>query len=174
MRDADQNARGITHGGPDHEGKLQMPTNLLEIDANLTTQLKDIYSRNGWPTISMVGLEASNAAMLVLTHTQDRAWQVSLLPRLEGLADAGRIDGSALAVVIDKELVGEGKLQRYGTQFKAVNGELAMFSVEDPGGLDARRAKIFLPPMSVYKQMLAQMYHLKAGNKIVMPAAPAQ
>ena len=173
MRDADQSARGISHGQPAHEGKLQMATNMIDIDASLTSQLKQIVAKDGWPTIGLVGLDASNAAMLVLTHTQDHAWQVSLLPQLESLADAGKIDGSALAVVIDKELVSEGKLQRYGTQFKVMDGELAMLGVEDPGDLDARRARIFLPPMSVYKQMLSQMYHLKAGNRIVMATAPA-
>jgi hypothetical protein len=108
--------------------------------------------------------------MLVLTHTRDHAWQLSLLGQLEGLADAGKIDGSALAVVIDKELVAEGKLQRYGTQFKAVEGGMAMFGVEDPAGLDQRRAAVFLPPMAAYRQMLAQMYHLKMTDKIVSAA----
>ncbi len=173
MRDTDQNARGISQGKPMHEGKLQMATNMLEIDAALTQQLKAIVTKTGWPTISLVGLDGSNAAMLVLTHTQDHAWQVSLLPQLENLADAGRIDGATLAVVIDKNLVNAGKLQRYGTQFKAVDGELAMLGVEDPGELDDRRAKVFLPPESVYKQQLAQMYHLKASNKIIMASAPA-
>lgn len=171
MSDADQNARGISHGEPMHAGKLQMATNMREVDATLTAQLKAIVAKNGWPTIRLVGIEASNAAMLVLTHSQDHAWQASLLPQLEALADAGKIDGSALALVIDKELVSQGKLQRYGTQFKLVDGEMAMFGVEDPAGLDARRAKVFLPPMAVYKQMLAQMYHLKASDKIVMATA---
>jgi hypothetical protein len=173
MREADQSARGISHGQPMHEGKLQMATNMREIDASLTTQLKAIVGRAGWPTIAMVGIEASDGALLVLTHTQDHAWQRSLLPQLEALADAGKIDGSYVATLVDKELVSEGKLQRYGTQFKAVDGELAMFGVEDPAELDARRAKVFLPPMEVYRQQLAQMYHLKAGNMIVMAPDPA-
>jgi hypothetical protein len=105
--------------------------------------------------------------MVILTHTADHAWQSSMLPQLEGLADSNKIDGAALAPVIDRELLSEGKLQRYGTQFKNLDGELAMFGVEDPGGLDARRARVFLPPMEYYKQTLSQMYHLKVGNKIV-------
>jgi hypothetical protein len=174
MKETDQNARGISHGEPMHAGQLQMATNLREIDATLTAQLKEIVAKSGWPTIALVGIEASNAAILVLTHTQDHAWQRSLLPQLESLADAGKIDGSYVATLIDKELVSEGKLQRYGTQFKLVDGEMAMFGVEDPAMLDARRAKAFLPPEEVYKQMLSQMYHLKAGDKIVMATGPAQ
>lgn len=172
MRDQDQAARGIVHGQPksnDPKAELETAPNLLEVDAGLTAQLKDIVAKRGWPTIALVGIEASNGAMLILVHTQDHAWQLSLLPQLEELADTERIDGSLLALAIDKELVSEGKLQRYGTQFKMVDGEMAMIGVEDPGGLDARRAKVFLPPMDACKQMLAGMYHLKVSPKIVSP-----
>jgi hypothetical protein len=172
MQATDQAARGLarrqaTDGAKD-AGKLQMAVNMADIDAQLTTELKGIVAKDGWPTIAMVGMPASNAAMLVLTHTKDHAWQESLLPKLETLADTGKIDGSALALVIDKELVNEGKLQRYGTQFKQVGDGIAMFGVEDPSGLDARRAQVFLPPMEVYKQQMAAMYHLKVTNMVVM------
>ena len=174
MADRDQSARGIEHGQPKNKEKLEMATNLSEIDAGLTTELKDIVTRNGWPTIGLVGIEASNGAMLILTHTADHAWQLSLLPQLETLADDGKIDGSRLALVIDKELVSEGKLQRYGSQFKMLDGAMAMFGVEDPGTLDARRAKVFLPPMEVYKQLLSEMYHVKTTDKVVSATPPAQ
>jgi hypothetical protein len=172
MLEIDQNARGLSHGKPADKDKLQIKGSVAQIDAQLSTQLKEIVEKKGWPTIAMVGFDASNAAMLILTHSADHAWQASLLPELEALADSGKIDGSALALVIDKELVSEGKLQRYGTQFKFVDGAMAMYGVEDPGGLDARRARVFLPPMDYYKQRLSEMYHLKASNKIVSAAKP--
>ncbi len=169
MQETDQQARGIWHGAPTTPGKTTTATNLNDVDAQLTAELKEIVAKSGWPTIALVGIEASNAAMLVLTHTRDHAWQTSMLPELEGLADKGKIDGSALAVVIDKELVAEGQLQRYGTQFKYLgNGEMAMYGVEDPAGLDARRAQVFLPPMAVYKQQMEAMYHMKATDKVAM------
>jgi hypothetical protein len=161
MLEIDQNAHGLRGGQPAAKGSV------AAIAAQLTAQLKEIVAKSGWPTIELVGIDASNAAMVILTHTADHAWQSSMLPQLEGLADSNKIDGAALAPVIDRELLSEGKLQRYGTQFKNLDGELAMFGVEDPGGLDARRARVFLPPMEYYKQTLSQMYHLKVGNKIV-------
>jgi hypothetical protein len=173
MLQTDQNARGISHGQPIEKTKLTPAFNLAQVDAQLTAQLKDIVAKNGWPSIALVGIDASNAAMLILTHAADHAWQLTLLPNLEALADAGKIDGSPLALVIDKELVSEGKLQRYGTQFKFVDGEMQMYGVEDPATLDARRAKAFLPPEDAYKQLLSQMYHLKVGSKIVSAAKPA-
>jgi hypothetical protein len=171
MRDQDQRARGMA-GDAGKPGPIEIAGNLAEIDAALTAQLKQVVAASGWPTIAMVGIDASNAAMLVLTHTADHAWQRSLLPKLEELADAQQIDGSALALVIDKELVAEGKLQRYGTQFKRVPEGIAMYGVEDPAGLDTLREQVMLPPIDVYKQQLSSLYHLKATNQIVMAPAP--
>jgi hypothetical protein len=172
MVETDQNARGVSHGQPIDKDKMQVASNMGEVDAQMTAQLKEIVAKDGWPTIALVGIGASNGAMLILTHTRDHAWQLSLLPQLEELADTGKIDGSALALVIDKELVSEGKLQRYGTQFKFVDGAMAMYAVEDADGLDARRATVFLPPMDAYKVMLSQMYHLKASSKVVTASVP--
>ncbi len=173
MRDKDQAVRGFAGGRQVSGMTPDMLAKLPATDTELTLELKQIVDQKGWPTIALVGMDASNAAMLILTHTADHAWQAKLLPQLEQLADGRRIDASMLALVIDKELVSEGKLQRYGTQFKVVNGEMAMYGVEDPGGLDRVRARAMLPPMDVYKQTLSRMYHLKAGNAIVSATAPA-
>ncbi|WP_263380524.1 DUF6624 domain-containing protein [Granulicella paludicola] len=174
MRDEDQKARGIDPAAKS-KGHVEIASNLADIDAALTKELQLIVKGRGWPTISMVGIDASNAAMLIMTHTRDHAWQVSLLPMLTNLADEKKIDGSALALVVDKELVFEGKLQRYGTQFKQLeDGSIAMYSVEDPGGLDRERAEVMLPPIDVYKGMMANMYHLKVSNKLVMATPQKQ
>ncbi|MEO8736345.1 MAG: DUF6624 domain-containing protein [Edaphobacter sp.] len=173
MRARDQAARGFASGNQSSmTGELMQQ--LPAADAQLTLELKQIVEQKGWPTIALVGIEASNDAMLILTHTADHAWQAKLLPQLEQFADAGQIDPSSLALVVDKELVAEGKLQRYGSQFKFVNGEMAMYGVEDPDGLDRRRAKALLPPMKIYKENLSQIYHLKAGNAIVSATPPSQ
>lgn len=174
MRDQDQVARGIRSAQPGQP--LAMANNLAEIDATLTAQLKTIVEQHGWPTITLVGIDASNAATLLLTHTADHAWQRSLLPQLTTLADQHKIDAAPLAFVIDKELIAEGKPQRYGTQFRAVDGSIAMVQVEDPGGLDALRARFLLPPIDVYKAQLAKLYHLKPSNRILSPepTAPQQ
>ena len=172
LRDEDQTARGVkiiaAPGQP-----LAMATNLAAIDSNLTTQLKAIVGQHGWPTIALVGLDASDAATLLLTHTADHAWQRSLLPELTTLADERKINPAPLAFVIDKELLAEGKPQRYGTQFQAVDGALAMVQVEDPGGLDSLRARTLLPPIDTYRADLARLYHLKLSNRILSPPPAA-
>lgn len=170
----DQDARGLANGQPKNKDHIEHAANLAEIDQALTTDLKAIVDAHGWPTIALVGLQASNAAMLVLTHTPDHAWQRALLPQLEDLADQQKIDGAPLAMVVDKELLSEGKLQRYGTQFRHVGNEMALVGVEDPANLDRTRARLLLPPMDVYEQQLISIYHMPVSKKIVSPTAPVE
>lgn len=167
MRATDQAARGFAAAPASASAKQALVQKLPATDAQLTEELKQIVKEKGWPTIAMVGIDASNAAMLILNHTADRAWQQQLLPQLTLLADTDKIDPSGLALVVDKALVSAGKLQRYGTQFKYVDGAMAMYGVEDPGGLDRKRARALLPPIDVYKEQLTQIYHLPASNTII-------
>jgi hypothetical protein len=173
MRDEDQAARGFTHGQQTSKMTKAMIAAFPATDKRLTEELKQVVAKSGWPVISLVGIEASNGAMLILTHTADHAWQKRLLPELQRLAAEDKIDGSSLALVVDKELVAEGKQQLYGSQFKFINGKMAMYAVEDPSRLDERRAKALLPPMSVYKQVLEEIYHLQASEDVVMPTKPS-
>jgi hypothetical protein len=142
---------------------------LAATDRKLTAELQQIVAAHGWPTIQRVGYNASQSAMLILTHSPDHAWQRTMLPKLEELAHQDRIDGSQVAVAVDKELVSEGKLQRYGSQFKFVDGQAMMVAVEDPANLDKRRAEALLPPMDAYKKLLVDMYHVKMSDMIVRP-----
>ena len=174
MRDEDQAVRGFVHGKRTSAMTSELVKQLPAVDARLTAELKQIVAQKGWPTIALVGIDASNAAMLILTHSPDHAWQRQLLPQLQELAEAAKIDGSSLALVVDKELVSEGKLQRYGSQFMFIGGKMSMYAVEDPAHLDNRRAEALLPPMSIYKQMMAQIYHLEVSNDVVMATPSAK
>jgi hypothetical protein len=170
MRDADQAARFRNV----QDVAQKKPTDAHELhalDVRLTGQLKAIVAAKGWPTIHLVGIDASDAPMLILIHSPDHVWQRSLLPQLEDLAKAGKIDGSQLALVIDKELLAMGKPQRFGSQFKFVGGKAMMVAVEDPAGLDKRREAVMLPPLAVYKKKLGEMYHVEVSDVILRPEA---
>ena len=172
MQDDDQAAREFMRGQPTSEMTKELSAKLPATDQRLSEELKQIIEEKGWPTISLVGIDASNGAMLILIHSADHAWQRALLPQLEQLAATDKIDASSLSLVVDKQLVADGKLQRYGSQFEFVNGKMAMYAVEDPAHLDERRAKALLPPMNLYKEMLSQIYHIKVSDDVVMATAP--
>jgi hypothetical protein len=135
---------------------------LERTDATLTEKLKQIVASHGWPTIALVGFDASKAAILILIHSPDHDFQRRLLPELQKLVEEKKIVGSDLATLVDKMLVAQGKPQRFGTQFAwKGDGPMVMDPVEDPAHLDQRREIYLLPPMDLYKRMLVEMYHRK-------------
>lgn len=117
-------------------------------------------AKRGWPTIALVGAEASQAAAVMLVHSPDHAWQEKVLPTLLRLVDEDKIFGSDVAGLTDRILVSKNKPQRFGTQFKTVNGQISFWPVEDEQHVDERRASYLLPPMSVYRKTLSDMYHM--------------
>ncbi|HEY1215448.1 MAG TPA: hypothetical protein VGE93_17595 [Bryobacteraceae bacterium] len=53
--------------------------------------------------------------------------------------------------------------------FKFVDGKMQMYAMEDPEHLRERRERFMLPPLAVYKHMLAELYHLKMTDEIAQP-----
>lgn len=158
MRDEDQGVRERYNAATDAD-KKRLTIEMESTDERLTAELKRIVEKNGWPTIALVGSKASQAAAVMLIHSPDHAWQEQLMPKVRELADDEKIFGSDIATLTDRVLVSHGKPQAFGTQFKDADGKMIMEPVEDPQRLDERRARYLLPPMSVYRQMLREMYH---------------
>lgn len=165
----DQEARRFMMTLPQSQWTDLMSKQQQQTDMDLTAQLKKIVMTKGWPTFRLVGVDGSGQAMLILNHSQDHAWQNEMLPRPEKLAKEGEIDASNFAMFVDKALVAAGKPQRYGMNFKFVDGKLQMYAVEDPEHLREWRERIMLPPLPVYKHMMAELYHLKITDEIAQP-----
>jgi len=139
------------------EKQASMAPALKGTDEKLTGELKQIVAQKGWPTISLVGRDASEAASSILLHSPDPDFQKALLPQLERLVTEGQIVGSNVALLVDTILRSEGKPQRFGTQFK-IHGDKAVISpVEDPARLDERQAKYQFSSMAEYKYVISQV-----------------
>jgi len=161
MRDDDQGIRNTLNATPEAQ-KPAVTREMESTDVRITEQLKGIVAEKGWPTISLVGAEASQASATILVHSPDHDWQRRMLPVLHKLVEQDKIFGSDIAGLTDRILVSEGKPQEFGTQFKQVDGKMIMMPVKDPKHLEQRRAKYLLPPMPVYRQVISDMYHLPA------------
>jgi hypothetical protein len=133
---------------------------MSEHDAARTAKLKAIVAEHGWPTVALVGKDGVNAAWLLLQHTEDVAWQASLLPAVERAAAAGEVRQQDVATLTDRVLVRAGKPQRYGCSFSLREGKMVADPIEDLDHLDARRAAVGLPPMEEYVRVLADAYEL--------------
>jgi hypothetical protein len=132
-----------------------MATKLEAVDGKNRGRLKEIVMRYGWPGISLVGKDGEQAAWLLVQHADaDREFQKSCLQLMEALPD-GEVHQQAIAYLTDRVLVGEKRPQRYGTQMDA---EFRPRPLEDPANVDARRAKVGLPPLAEYIQMAREGY----------------
>ncbi len=124
------------------------------IDRANTAELKDLLKIHGWFTISEFGKEADGNAWLLVQHADhDVAFQKQVLDILTELYPKGETSRSHYAYLWDRVAGHTGKKQRYGSQGTCTGpGTWELHDVEDPSGLDSRRASVGLPSMQVYKQ----------------------
>lgn len=140
---------------------------------SLQQELASIVEKNGWPTISMVGFEASNHALKLLASFHDVALREQLLPQLEELAKKHKIAGAGVAGLVDQDLVAKGQKQRYGTLFRVAveDKTLTFINIENLAGLDDRRSQMGLPPMAEFKQAMASTTKMSVSEKFISPQA---
>lgn len=168
MRDEALRAALISRGREDQAvrevflaGHHQDTTDLRrmsDVDADNTTFLKKIIAERGWPGRSLVGSEASNAAFLIVQHSPDTTFQAQVLPLLEKAYLAGEAQGQQVALLTDRVAVQRGKPQVYGTQASVVNGRFKLNPIADSANVDARRAKLGMPPVAAYMRILDSLY----------------
>lgn len=132
------------------------------VDQDNTRWLKDLVLREGWPSPGRVGHDGARAAWMLVQHADaDPEFQRHALELMEpGLAD-GSVAPDNFALLTDRVRLAQGQPQRYGTQFETgADGVLRLRPVEDPAGLDDRRAAVGLPPMAEYRRVLGETYGL--------------
>jgi hypothetical protein len=128
------------------------------IDEKNAAYLKDVVRRTGWPTISAVGQEASQAAWLLAQHADhDLNFQAECLALMKSLP-ASEISQANIAYLEDRVLVARGKQQSYGTQFYTQDGALRPRPIQDEEGLEARRATMGLETFTDYRQRMMGKY----------------
>jgi hypothetical protein len=113
--------------------------------------LKAIVAQFGWPSKSMVGAKGEEAAFVVAQHN------LSYQPKAIRLMKE------------DRMLTVSGRPQRYATQLKPPAGGVSEFyPIDSVGRVEARRAAVGLPPMSVYLCMMRGL----TGRAVNYPPVP--
>lgn len=126
--------------------------------ANLK-QLKSIVDKQGFPTVGQVGKRGVEAAFLLTQHADsDPEFQEHILAILKTRTGSEAVSGWDFALLTDRVLGKQGKLQLYGTQFNNKSGRWVPNPIEDPAHVDQRRAALGLPPLSDYTCMIKTMY----------------
>ena len=128
------------------------------IDENNSAWLESSVEHNGWPTITAVGQEASQAAWLLVQHADHKPeFQAKCLVMMKLLAD-GEIKPANIAYLEDRVRVAAGKPQLYGTQFFKEGDHFAARPIEDEANLEARRAAMGLETFEADKQLMIDLY----------------
>jgi len=127
---------------------------VARIDEDNTKWLKEIVMVQGWPRYSDVGVDAGDAAWLLVQHADaDPSFQRQCLDLMSELP-ADEMSQSSFAMLTDRVLIAEGKSQIYGTQFALKDGEWVPLDIKDAESVDARRASVGMPPLAEYKEVL--------------------
>ena len=112
--------------------------------------LDAILSEHGWPGSPLAGEDGAAAAWRIVQHAIGLPdFQRRCLELLEDAAARGEVPTWQPVYLSDRIRTWEGQPQLYGTQFDwDENGLMSPLPIEDPEGVDERRAAIGLPPLS--------------------------
>ena len=121
-----------------------------EVHCRNADALAEIVDEHGWPGTRLVGEDGCEAAWLAAQHAISRPeHQRAFLAALEDAVRRGDAPPRHQACLEDRIRFNERRPQRYGTVLDwGPDGELTAGPVEDPAGLDARRAAVGLPALA--------------------------
>jgi len=124
---------------------------MMRVDADNTEFLLIMIEEIGWIDATRFGSEASDAAFLLVQHSGDIRLMRTALPLVEADVEAGKLNGQAFALLHDRCQLNLGYRQRYGSQIGIMpDGRSVLMPMEDPDGVDARRAALGMGPLAEY------------------------
>lgn len=124
---------------------------IKEKDSINLVKVKTMLDQYGWLGNDIIGGPGSTTLFLVIQHS-NQTTQEKYLPMMREAVKKGKAQGSSLALLEDRVLLGQGKRQIYGSQI-ARDQETHFYYVsplEDPDHVDQRRAEVGLGPLADY------------------------
>jgi len=112
-------------------------------------RLKSIINEHGWPTEQMVGADGAKAAYVLAQHSINHPDFMRECRQLINEASArGEVPRWQFAYIDDRIRAFEGLPQLYGTQWRDGPTGLEPYPIEDPDGVDERRAMLGLSSLA--------------------------
>lgn len=139
-----------TFGGDSDEMRYYSRLMLRE-DSLCVEEVLEIIETRGWPGTSLVGGRANAAVWLVIQHAPIDV-QERYLPLFRKSVAGGESLGRHLALLEDRILMRNGRPQVYGSQIRTnpETGEHYLYLVDDPRGVNERRASVGLGAIEEY------------------------
>lgn len=141
-----------------------------EKDSINLIKVTNIIDEHGWVGQSKVGNEGATALFLVIQHS-DKETQRKYIPMFREAVKNKEASGGSLALMEDRLLLGDGKLQIYGSQVWTLpdpeTGEKIEFfpPMIDPDNVDKRRAEVGLPDLATYANYFGMTWDLEQYKK---------
>lgn len=163
MKEAGQALRKrIDYLDPESAVQRTLMQHIALVDRVNTTRLKGLVMRCGWPSTATHGAQAAADAWLLVEHAErDRVFQKQMLVLVEQAAGAnGEGLDRPFAYLDDRIAVAEKRPQRYGTQLSARGDDrcaLEFAPFDNREQVEARRARLGLPPLDTYRRMVLDM-----------------
>lgn len=130
----------------------------VHVDVQNQRLLKEIISKYGFPTKSMVGSDGMDAIFHIIQHAgNDDDWQAAQLQLVENAVKLGDMEMKNFVYLYDRIKLHANLPQRWGTQCSAVKKKenlVVLHPVEDPENLDKRRREAGLEPIDFYKKLM--------------------
>jgi hypothetical protein len=113
-----------------------------------------------WPGRRLVGDDGEHAAWLVVQQEiDDVELQRRALDLLEVAVACGDADPLHYAYLHDRVRMADGRVQLYGSQFvRNEHGALVPWHLDDLTRVDARRARLGLPPFAEHAEHVQRQY----------------
>lgn len=137
--------------GRDSKEMKDLWNTMAATDSTNMLFVSKILDQRGWLGTDIVGEGGSSALFLVVQHA-DLAIQEKYVPMMRDAVQKGHAQGSSLALLEDRVLMGNGKRQLYGSQIgrDPRTGEYYLSPLEDPDHVDERRAAMGLGTLADY------------------------
>ncbi|HXJ64400.1 MAG TPA: DUF6624 domain-containing protein [Actinomycetota bacterium] len=148
-------------------GVLDQEHPLRAMHLRHANRLRDVLDANGWPGTSLVGPEGSEAAWLVAQSivTVDLPLAERCVSLLGAAVSAGESPARHLAILTDAVRWQEGRPQVYGSMHVVDPGlgTVVPWPIEDPEGVDERRAAAGLPELAAHTRSLQERHRTERG-----------
>ena len=143
-----------TEAPPSKQGRTALALLAASQENRLATSndrfLAKLVEAKGWPKRSVVGDDASRAALSILQHSPNIVFQYKMLRLIMPIISQREIDREAAAYLYDRVTFNMTAQQKYGTQYTCVNGFHVALTLENPSMVDKYRAAVGLNRLQSY------------------------
>jgi hypothetical protein len=130
-------------------------------------RLREVLDDAGWPGLSQVGPDGAEAAWLVAQSSVavDLSLAERCLAALGEAVAAGEALARHLAILTDAVRWQEGRPQVYGSLHivDPYSETVVPWPIEDPDGVDERRARVGLPELAAHTRSLQERHRTERG-----------